>query len=78
MKMEIKKFVKEFADQFDETDISEFSNNTIFKKLDEWSSLMALSIICMIDEEYDVIVNGDAIINSDTIQDLFNLVKTKI
>ncbi|MFA7116523.1 MAG: acyl carrier protein [Bacteroidales bacterium] len=76
--MEIKKFVKEFADQFDETDISEFSNNTIFKKLDEWSSLMALSIICMIDEEYDVIVNGDAIINSDTIQDLFNLVKTKI
>lgn len=75
--MEINEFVKNFADQFDETDSSVFSPATKFHDLDEWSSLMALNIIAMVDEEYDVSLRGDDIKNSVTIEDLFEIVKNK-
>lgn len=77
MIMELKDFIENFANQFDDTELSEFKEETIYKELDEWSSLIALSIIAMIDEEYDITINGDDIRNSDTIKDLFNAVKAK-
>lgn len=75
--MELKDFIENFAAQFDDTDASAFKAETVFKELDEWSSLVALSIIAMIDEEYDVTVKGDDIKSSNTIEDLFNIVKSR-
>ena len=77
MIMELNSFIEHFAEQFDETDASEFKAETVFKDLDEWSSLLALSIIAMADEEYDVTLKGEDIRNSSTIEDLFNVVKSK-
>ena len=65
------------ANQFDETDASEFQATTEFRQLDEWSSLMALSIIAMVDEEYNVQLKGDDIVKSQTIDDLFRIVSSK-
>lgn len=75
--MEIREFIENFADQFDETDPAEISATTNFRELDEWSSLTALSIIAMVDEEYDVTLKGDDIKNANTVEDLFNTVKAK-
>lgn len=75
--MDIKEFIENFADQFENTDISELKPETEFKKLDEWSSLIALSVIAMVDEEYDVAIKGDDIRNNATIEDLFNDAKAK-
>ena len=75
--MEIKEFIANFAEQFDETDANEIKAETVFKELDEWSSLIALSVIAMVDEEYDVTIKGDDIRNSNTVEDLFNAVKAK-
>lgn len=75
--MEIQEFIENFAAQFDDTDEALFTAETKFKELDEWSSLTALSIIAMTDDEYDVIIKGNDILNSDTIQDLFNVVEHK-
>jgi len=75
--MEIKDFVENFANQFDDTDASEIQAGTNFRDLDEWSSLVALSIIAMVDEEYDVTLKGDDIKNATTVEDLFNTVKSK-
>lgn len=72
--MNLQEFIENFAAQFDETDATEFTADTKFKQLDEWSSLTALSIIAMVDDEYDVIIKGNDIISSDTIQDLYNVV----
>lgn len=76
--MELKDFIQNFADQFDDTDASEFTPETNFKQLEEWSSLMALSIISMIDEEYNVRMTGNDIRNTATIGELFNIVKGRI
>lgn len=75
--MDIKEFVEHFAAQFDETDVNVFAAETEFKQLAEWSSMVALSIIAMIDEEYDVTVKGDDIRTAKTIADLFNIVNDR-
>ncbi len=75
--MDIKDFVEKFAEQFEETDASMFTPETKFRELDEWSSLIALSIIAMVDEEYDVTLKGDEMRSANTIQDLFDIVKNK-
>ena len=75
--MDIKRFIENFADLFDETDPATISAATKFKELDEWSSLTALSIIAMVDDEYDVIIKGNDILKSETIQDLFEIVQKK-
>ena len=76
--MELKDFIENFADQFEETDASELTATTVFRDIKEWSSLIALSIIAMVDEEYDVTLKGDDIRNSKTIEDLFNLVQSRL
>lgn len=76
--MEIKEFIEHFAEQFDETDINEFTPETVFHDLEEYSSLVALSIIAMINEEYDVTLKGDDMSAAVTIEDLFNIVKSKM
>ncbi len=75
--MTLEEFVQHFAEQFDETDVNLIKADTKFKELEEWSSLIALSIIAMVDEEYDVALKGDDIRNASTIEDLFNVVRAK-
>ncbi len=75
--MELNEFIANFAEQFEDTDASEIKAETVFKELDEWSSLIALSVIAMVDEEYDITIKGEDIRNSNTINDLFEAVKKK-
>lgn len=76
--MEIKEFISNFADQFDELDANVLTPETEFKQLDDWNSLVALSVIAMIDEEYDVTIKGDDIRNAKTIEDLYNIVSERM
>ena len=76
--MELNDFIKNFAEQFDEIDASEIKEDTEFKELDEWSSLIALSVIGMVDEEYDVTLKGEDFRMSKTVEDLFNIVKSRM
>lgn len=75
--MEIKEFIENFAEQFDDTEQSEFKPETVFHELDEYSSLIALSIIAMVDEEYGVTLTANDMSSAVTIEDLFNTVKSK-
>ena len=75
--MEINEFVVNFAAQFDETDISEFSPSTEFRQLEEWSSLTVLSIIAMVDEIYKVKITGIDIKSLKTINDIYQFVLEK-
>ena len=76
--MEIKEFIENFASQFDDTPMEEFKAETQFRDLDEWSSLIALSIIAMVDEEYDVTLKGDDMKAANTIEELCHIVKSKL
>ena len=70
-------FVELFAELFDDTDPSEITASTVFHDLDEWSSLIGLSVIAMVDEEFDIALNGDDVKNAVTVEDLYNNVKAR-
>ena len=74
----LNEFVELFAEQFDETDASEIQASTVFHDLEEYSSLIALSIIAMVDEAFDVALKGDDMRSAVTVEDLFNIVKSKV
>ena len=76
--MVLNDFIANFADQFENTEVSEFNAETKFRELDEWSSLLALSILAMVDEEYDVQLKGEEMRATNTIQELFDLVASKL
>ena len=70
--MDLNEFITNFADQIDDVDVSTINADTEFKDLEGWSSMSALSVIAMVDAEYDVQIKGDDIRNAETIEDLFN------
>ena len=75
--MTLDEFVARFAEEFDETPAEEIKAETVFKDLDEWGSLTALSIVSMVDEEYDKRITGADLRSVSTIEELYNLVEAK-
>lgn len=76
--MELDTFVKNFGEQFDDTELSEFKAETVYHDLEEWSSIQAISIMAMVDEEYDVKLKADDIRSAQTIEQLYEIVKAKL
>lgn len=74
--MELNEFIKKFQEQFENEKLV-LNADTYFKELDEWTSLMGISIIAMVDDEYNISISGSDIRNSDTIEDLFDIVKSR-
>lgn len=70
-------FVVLFAELFDDTDMSEIKASTEFHELDEWSSLIGLSVIALADEEFEVALKGDDVKNAVTVEDLYNIIISK-
>lgn len=75
--MELNEFVTNFADQFDDTDASEITVDCHFRELDEYSSLVGMSIIAMAKTQYGKSITGADIRSCTTVEDLFNLINTK-
>lgn len=75
--MELNEFIKNFADQFDDTDPSEITSETKFHELDEWSSLIGMSVIAMAKTAYGKTITGKEIRECVTVEDLFNLIASK-
>lgn len=75
--MDIHNFIQKFSLQFEETESGDITEQTIFQDLEEWSSLLLISTIAMIDDEYGVMIKGDEVRNSRTVEDLFQVVVAK-
>ena len=73
----LNEFVELFAEQFDETDASEIQASTVFHDIEEWSSLIGLSVIAMVDEEFDVALRSEDVKKSVTVEDLYNKIISK-
>lgn len=70
--MEMKEFIEKFAEAIEIEDASVLTPETEFRTLDEWDSLSYLSVIAMIDEEFDVQIETPEFKQQKTIQDLYN------
>lgn len=75
--MEMSDFIKNFGQQFDDTDVSTFTPETRFRELEEWSSLNALAVLNMIGKKYGIKILPDEMKPTKTIQELYDLVLSK-
>lgn len=76
--MNLNIFVGKFCEQLDDTDISTINASTDYKALKEWDSLVALSVIAMIDEEFEIVITGSDIDGNTTIEELYNTVQSRL
>ena len=72
--MELKEFVANFANQFDDTDPQEIQANTKFHDLEEWSSLTGMGVIAFVKTEYGKTITGKELRECVTVEDVFNLI----
>lgn len=75
--MNVNEFIKLFEDEFEDATPEELQPDVEFKDLDDWSSLSALSVIAIADQEFGVIIKADEIRGVDTFQDLYDLILSK-
>lgn len=75
--MDINEFISNLSEVFEESDLSNVVASTPFRSFPEWSSLVSLSLIAMIDDKYNVKITGNEIRESQTVEDIFNVVKSK-
>lgn len=75
--MNKEEFLKNFANQFDDTDPSEISLDTEFHDLDEWSSLIGMSVIAMAKVSYNRTISGAELKSCTTVEDVYNLINDK-
>lgn len=67
------KFIEHLTEALETEETIKLSDN--FRDYDEWDSLARLSLIAMLDEEYDIQIEDDAFEKLNTVEDLLNAVK---
>jgi acyl carrier protein len=77
MKLEMTTFVQDFEELFDEVEQGSITKDSVFRDLDEWSSLIALTLIAMADENYEIKLTGDDIRTSNTVEDIYQKIIAK-
>lgn len=70
-KMEFENFLKELAQVLELEELNE--NTTLDPEI--WNSLSLISVITLIDENYDVRINTEKIQNCNTVKDLLKLIE---
>ena len=75
--MELKDYLANFADQFEDTDPKEITTATKFHDLDEWDSLIALAVLNMTEKKYGKKITFDEMKACVTVKDLFNVTAAK-
>lgn len=75
--MELNEFIENFAEQFDDTDPSEITADTEFHELDEWGSLIGMSVIALVKTQYGKTLTGGELRSCKTVRELFELIEAK-
>lgn len=72
--MDAKDFIEKFAEAI-EVDVQKITVDTKFRSLEEWSSLAVLSVIAMLDDEYDILIEGGDFRQLETIKDIIRFIE---
>jgi acyl carrier protein len=76
--MEIGKFVADFESVIEDIKPGSITAETNFRNdIETWDSLAVLSVLAMIDSEYDKAISGEELLKCSTVKDVFDLVLSK-
>lgn len=71
--MNLQEFIEKFAEAIEIENVEDLSKETVFRDLDEWSSLSVMLLIAFYDEEFNKEIGDADIKGCTTIEDLYNL-----
>ena len=75
--MAIEEFIKKLEEEFDDVESGSLKPATDFRNIEDWGSMHALIVIALVDLDYDITLTGADLQSVNTIQELFDLVKSK-
>lgn len=75
--MNIDEFINKFIGCFDGIEPGKVLAETQFRDLPEWDSLTALTLLAMIDSDYDVTISATELRNCSKVFEIFYLIKAK-
>ncbi len=67
----MKQFIEELIEVFERDDIDPEDE---FRDYEEWDSMAYLSLIAMIDDNYDIVIPGEEFANLNKIIDIYNYI----
>ena len=67
-------FIQEIMEILEVEDTSLVQDTTVFRELDEWDSLAALSTISLIDDDFGVTINNKDLRSVETLGELYDMV----
>ncbi len=73
----IEEFIKKVEAEFEDMEPGKLTPGSVIKEHFTWDSINALIFIAHVNVEYDVVITADDLINSQTVQDLYELVSSK-
>ncbi len=75
--MNIQLLIDQIENEFDEVQPGTIKPESSFRELEGWSSMHALILIALIDNEYDILLTGEQLKNAQSVQDLFEIIQSK-
>ncbi|MCS6968234.1 MAG: acyl carrier protein [Cytophagales bacterium] len=75
-KLDLGEFINDFASLFNDLQV-QLTESTNFKEIEEWDSLVALSLIALVDEKYGIRLLGEDIRSVTTILELYQKLLSK-
>jgi acyl carrier protein len=75
--MDKNEFLANFVEQFEDTDPSEMQFDTKFHDLEEWSSLVGMTVLAMAKVSYNKTITGEELKKCVTVEDVYNLINNK-
>ena len=71
--MELQEFIEKFAEAIEVEEVENLTGETVFRELDEWSSLSVMLLIAFYDEEFEKEIGDKDIKSCTTIEELYQL-----
>jgi acyl carrier protein len=75
--MQLQDFITSIEKEFEEVPQGTITGETEFRKLEGWSSMMALILIAKIDADCSVTLSAEELAKCNSINDLFEIVHAK-
>lgn len=76
--MTVGEFIQRIEMEFEDIEPGRIKPESNFREMFEWNSVNALILIAMVNTEYDVIINAEDLRASKTINDIYQIILSRV
>lgn len=77
MMVDIKEFITKVEEEFEDIEPGKLEPESVIKEHFTWDSINALIFIAHVNVNYDVEITAQDLVDSNTVEDLYNLVRER-